>query len=68
MSDAFWNNLPILIAALVAAILSLINGIRLTTIHRQINSRMDELLARTKTSSHAEGVEQERMRDHRKRK
>jgi hypothetical protein len=32
--------------------------------HQAVNSRMDEMLALTKKSSFAEGVEQQRAKDH----
>jgi hypothetical protein len=63
MSDAFWTSfwatLPILIASVAAAGISITNSIKLKTVHQQINSRMDQLLLMTAQASKAEGVKQE---------
>lgn len=67
MGEPFWGlffaNLPTLIAALAAAIISIITAVRLKAVHTQINSRMDELITTTKISSKAEGVKEELDRD-----
>ena len=64
------NTASVLVAA-IAAIASTISIIVSTKANRQaketheaVNSRMDEMLALTKTASFAEGVEQQRAKDH----
>ena len=63
MSDAFWTvffgSLPASIAALAAMITGIVTAIRLKAVHKQINSRMDELIVTTKAASKAEGVKEE---------
>lgn len=60
-------GLATLIAAIAAAVVSIINALRtpakieevkkeVTTVHHVINSRMTELLATTRRAAHAEGV------------
>ena len=51
------------LAAVGALIASLKNGQRIQEVHLSINSRMDQLVAVTKAAAHAEGVEQERIRE-----
>ena len=63
MSDTFWiaffANMPATIAAVASAIAALASLWKLSTVHKQINSRMDQLLVVTATSSRAEGVKEE---------
>jgi hypothetical protein len=44
----------------IAAVASVINGLRLRTIHLQINSRMDKLIETTHMLGDAEGREAQR--------
>jgi ACT domain-containing protein len=48
------------IAAVGAAVMSIINSRRIKEVHVSINSRMDQLLRATGAASKAEGIEQER--------
>ncbi len=52
--------IPPTLVALVAAIKSFRNGAAVEKVHIAINSRMDEMLKLTRTSSHAEGVLEEK--------
>jgi len=47
---------PPTLTALAGAILGIINRQKIHEVHGEINSRMEELLALAKKSSHAEGV------------
>lgn len=56
-----WTTIIVaVIGAGIAAIAPTIVALRT---HREVNSRMTELLHRTRESSHAAGVEDERLRD-----
>jgi len=63
MSDQFWVSLfvalPVTIAAMGSFVIGLIQLSRLGKVHKQINSRMDELLETTAKAAKAEGVKQE---------
>jgi hypothetical protein len=52
----------IALAALVAAVTGIVNMFKNQSIHVMLNSRLSELLQLTKTSSHAEGVKDEKER------
>ena len=51
--------IPPTLVAMAALIASLRNGKKTDAIHVLMNSRLDELLAATRRSSHAEGVADE---------
>ena len=55
----FLTALAALIAAVITLIKTLKNGVAIQQIHVSINSRMDELLKLTKSSSFAQGVKSE---------
>ncbi len=63
MPEAFWiaffTSLPPLVAATAAAIIGIITAMRVEKVHKQINSRMDQLIEVTKSSSKAEGIKEE---------
>ncbi len=70
---AFFGAMPALIAAAGALVATIINAWKnrqdhaettsqITEVHKQINSRMDQMLATTKAASHAEGVKDEKAR------
>lgn len=59
---AFIASVPPTIAALVGLRASRRNGQKVDAIHVQMNSRLDELLAATRISSHAQGVTDEQAR------
>jgi hypothetical protein len=50
------------LASLVAAVTGIVNMFKNQSIHVMLNSRLSELLQLTKTSSHAEGVKDEKER------
>lgn len=62
MSDAVIIAIVTGVVSTVALIISGIIKVQLSKIHKQINSRMDELLKLTKDSSKAEGVLQEKTK------
>jgi hypothetical protein len=50
------------LVATIAAVASIVCAYLINKTHKAVNSRMDEMLALTRTSSLAEGVEQQRVK------
>ena len=66
MSDQFWTaffaTLPALLLSFGTFITTVVTILRLGGIHKQINSRMDELLKVTAESAKALGIKEEQDR------
>jgi len=63
---AMITAIPPTLAGVAALIVAMRGSQKLTALHLQINSRMDQLLAVSKTAAHAEGVASERTQHERK--
>lgn len=59
MSDAVWIALIASLPGLIAAVGTFINMMKIGFLHKQVNSRMDQLLETTAKSSKAEGIKEE---------
>jgi hypothetical protein len=56
-------QLGMLIAILVLVVLSILNRNAIVGIHHLINSRLDQLLSLTQTTSHAEGMRDQQQKN-----
>jgi hypothetical protein len=57
-------NLLTAFAAVGALVFSILNSIKIETVHKATNSMKDELVAVTKLASHAEGMKDQKEIDH----